>query len=183
MTLEILRLGPGDAPALFKLRRESLLTEPHAFLASPEDDLASSEEAVRAMLTRAPEAVVFGARAQGLVGLVGLVGLHRGSARKAAHKANLWGLYVTAAWRGHGVGAQLVQAAVAHARTLPGVRAVRLGVSESAPGARRLYERAGFIPWGTEPDALRCAGRSFAECHMELTLAVAGGGAGDDSHA
>jgi len=180
MTLEILRLGPGDAPALFKLRRESLLTEPHAFLASPEDDLASSEEAVRAMLTRAPEAVVFGARAQGLVGLVGL---HRGSARKAAHKANLWGLYVTAAWRGHGVGAQLVQAAVAHARTLPGVRAVRLGVSESAPGARRLYERAGFIPWGTEPDALRCAGRSFAECHMELTLAVAGGGAGDDSHA
>jgi RimJ/RimL family protein N-acetyltransferase len=168
MSPDILLLGPADAAALFKLRRESLLAEPLAFLASPEDDLASSEDAVRAMLARAPEAVVFGARADGLVGLVGL---HRGTARKAAHKANLWGLYVTASWRGHGVGVALVQAAVAHARSLPGVSAVRLGVSDSAVAARRLYERCGFAAWGTEPDALRCAGRSFAECHMQLELA------------
>jgi GNAT superfamily N-acetyltransferase len=169
MTFDILLLEAADAAALLKLRRESLLAEPLAFLASPEDDLASSEEAVRAMLTRAPEAVVFGARADGLVGLVGL---HRGTARKAAHKANLWGLYVTQAWRGRGVGAALVGAAVAHARTLAGVSAVRLSVSESALGARRLYERCGFTAWGTEPDALRSAGRSLAECHMQLELAV-----------
>src|SRR5262249_53361826 len=122
-----------------------------------------------------PEAVVFGARAGELVGLVGL---HRGTARKAAHKANLWGLYVTAAWRGRGLGERLVQAAVAHARTLAGVSAVRLGVSESAAGARRLYERCGFAAWGMEPDALRCAGRALTECHMQLELAEPRGGAG-----
>jgi len=168
MSPEICLLGPADAAALYRLRRESLLAEPLAFLASPEDDLASSEEAVRVMLTRAPEAVVFGARAQELVGLVGL---HRGTAHKAAHKANLWGLYVSGAWRGRGLGARLVQAAVTHARTLPGVSTVRLGVSESAVDARRLYERCGFTPWGVEPDAIRCAGRSLAECHMQLALA------------
>ena len=168
MSLPISLLQPEDAAALLALRRESLREEPLAFLASPEDDLASSEDAVRAMLDRAPQAVVFGARAPELVGLVGL---HCGSARKAAHKANLWGLYVTPAWRGRGLGMRLVQAAVAHARTLPGVSAVRLGVSESAPSARRLYERCGFVPWGTEPDAIRQDGRSLAECHMQLLLA------------
>ena len=167
MSLPISLLQPEDAAALLALRRESLREEPLAFLASPEDDLASSEDAVRAMLARAPQAVVFGARAPELVGFVGL---HCGSARKAAHKANLWGLYVTPAWRGRGLGMRLVQAAVAHARTLPGVSAVRLGVSESAPGARRLYERCGFVPWGTEPDAIRHDGRSLAECHMQLQL-------------
>ena len=169
MSLAIRLLEPDDAAALFRLRRESLHAEPCAFLASPEDDLASSEEAVRAMLTRAPEAVVFGARAPELVGLVGL---HRGNQRKAAHLANLWGLYVTGAWRGRGVGERLVRTAVAHARTLPGVSAVRLGVSESAAGARRLYERCGFVPWGTEPGAMRCDGRSLAECHMQLALSA-----------
>jgi RimJ/RimL family protein N-acetyltransferase len=169
MSFEIRLLEPGDAAALFRLRRESLLAEPLAFLASPEDDLAATEDAVRAMLARAPEAVVFGARSGELVGMVGL---HRGTARKATHKANLWGLYVTAAWRGRGVGAGLVQAAVAHARTLAGVSAVRLGVSESAVGARRLYERCGFRPWGVEPDAIRWDGRSLAECHMQLPLAA-----------
>jgi ribosomal protein S18 acetylase RimI-like enzyme len=98
------------------------------------------------------------------------VGLHCGSARKAAHKANLWGLYVAPAWRGQGVGLQLLRAVLAHARTLPGVSAVRLGVSESALSARRLYERCGFVPWGVEPDAIRYQGRSLAECHMQLQL-------------
>jgi ribosomal protein S18 acetylase RimI-like enzyme len=169
VSLPISLLEPADASALFALRRESLREEPLAFLASPEDDLASSEETVRALLSRAPQAVVFGARAPQLVGLVGL---HCGGARKAAHKANLWGLYVAPAWRGRGVGMQLVQAAVAHARTLPGVSAVRLGVSESALSARRLYERCGFVPWGIEPDAIRHEGRSLAECHMQLALST-----------
>ena len=57
MSFEIRPLEPGDAAALFRLRRESLLAEPLAFLASPEDDLAATEEAVRVMLARAPQAV------------------------------------------------------------------------------------------------------------------------------
>ncbi len=50
MTLEIRILTPSDAGELFRLRRSSLLDSPLAFLASPEDDLASSEAAVRELL-------------------------------------------------------------------------------------------------------------------------------------
>ena len=37
--------------------------------------------------------------------------------------------------------------------------------------ARRLYERAGFEIWGTEPEALRHDGQSVAEHHMALHIA------------
>jgi len=43
-------------------------------------------------------------------------------------------------------------------------------VTERAPEARRLYERAGFELWGTEPDALRHAGESVTEYHLALYL-------------
>ena len=50
MTLEIRILNQGEAGELFRLRRSALLDSPLAFLASPEDDLASSEAAVRELL-------------------------------------------------------------------------------------------------------------------------------------
>ena len=99
-------------------------------------------------------------------GLVGAIGLHRDRHRKAAHKVHLWGMYVTPGHRHRGVGAALLDAVLAHAATLPGVDAVRLTVSDAAPAARRLYERAGFHVWGTEPEALRYEGRSVVEHHM-----------------
>ena len=42
--------------------------------------------------------------------------------------------------------------------------------AEAAPEAGRLYERAGFERWGTEPNALQHDGRSVAEHHMLLRL-------------
>jgi RimJ/RimL family protein N-acetyltransferase len=63
-----------------------------------------------------------------------------------------------------------VHAALDHARTLPGTSWVHLAVSEAAPEARRLYERAGFTVWGTEPDALRHDGRTVVEHHMAFRI-------------
>lgn len=40
----------------------------------------------------------------------------------------------------------------------------------SAPAALRLYERAGFKIWGTEPEALSYDGLKVAEHHMALHL-------------
>ena len=63
-----------------------------------------------------------------------------------------------------------VDAAVTHAGTLAGVTHVNLSVSESAPGAQRLYESAGFAVWGTEPDAMCVDGRLLAERHLVRVL-------------
>lgn len=162
-------LNEDDAGELFRLRRGALLDSPLAFVASPEDDLASSEEAVRELLKPQRESVVFGAYTQGLVGMLGL---SRASQRKAAHKIGLWGMFVLPAFRRQGVGKRLLDAAICYARSLDGAASVHLSVSESADAARHLYERAGFETWGVEPDAVRFEARSASERHMRLSLGV-----------
>jgi RimJ/RimL family protein N-acetyltransferase len=163
MTPDIRILHSADAASYFRLRRQSLLDSPLEFLASPEDDPASSEGAVREFLARGPESVVFGALAEDLVGILGF---HRATQIKSAHKVNLWGMFVTPHWRGKGLGERLLHAAIAHAQTFDGVSTMRLSVSPSAVAARRLYERVGFKAWGTEPDAMRYQERLFPEHHM-----------------
>ncbi len=163
----IRELKRHDADAFFELRRESLLEDPLAFPSSPETDIASSREAAGELLTRAPECIVLGAFDDSLVGMVGLL---RDRHRKCRHKTMVWGMYVSPSHRDRGVGAQLLDAALQRARAMPGVEWVHLTVSSAAPGARRLYERAGFELWGTEPEAIRHEGESVVDYYMALRL-------------
>ncbi|MHA4801765.1 GNAT family N-acetyltransferase, partial [Enterococcus faecium] len=84
---------------------------PSAFLASPEDDRLSSEAAARELLRPQTHSAVFGAC---VPQLAGMVGIYRDSARKAAHKAHLWGVFVLPAHRGHGFARLLLEAALLH---------------------------------------------------------------------
>jgi RimJ/RimL family protein N-acetyltransferase len=160
-------LREEDASAYVALRREALLAAPLAFASSPEDDFASDPEAVREHFQRTDREVIFGAfRSQ----LVGTLGLYRDRHRKASHKAHIWGMYVREAHRRQGLGSKLLRAVLAHAEAMPGVSWVHLSVSSVAPEARRLYESAGFRPWGEEPEALRHEGEVASELHMALRL-------------
>lgn len=160
-------LREEDAQAYTKLRREALLDAPLVFASSPVDDLSSDPEAVREQLRRAPEFVIIGAFENHLIGAVGV---YRDRHLKASHKAHLWGMYVVPSHRRRSVATELLDAAVRHARALPGVSWVHLSVTSAAPGAQRLYERAGFGVWGAEPDALSHGGQSVVEYHMALRL-------------
>jgi ribosomal protein S18 acetylase RimI-like enzyme len=164
---KIRQMEPSDASQVFTLRRKAILDSPLAFLASPEDDVASSVEVVRELLGRAPDSVVFGAEAGELVGMLGVV---REGRAKAAHKLQFWGMYVTPDCRGHNIGRGLLRSALLHARRLDGVATVNLSVAETADAARQLYESEGFVLWGVEPDAIRCGRESVAEYHMQLAL-------------
>jgi ribosomal protein S18 acetylase RimI-like enzyme len=160
-------LVEDDAAAYVVLRREALLDAPLAFASSPEDDLTANVEATRSQLGRAPDSVIIGAWDSELVGAAGLL---RNRHSKAAHKAELWGMYVTESRRRRGIAARLLAAAIAHAHTMEGIAFVDLGVTSSACAAQRLYEGAGFEAWGTEPDALRHEGESVSELHKILAL-------------
>jgi RimJ/RimL family protein N-acetyltransferase len=173
----IRQIRDEDAEAYAALRRAALVDAPLAFGASPIDDFVSTPEAVRGQLRGAPAWVLLGAFEPDLVGAVGLM---RDRHVKASHKAHLWGMYVAPGQRHRGVGAALVRAAIDHARTLPGVSWVHLEVTSAAPAARRLYERAGFEAWGTEPDALRHGGETASEHHMALDLETRASRALDD---
>jgi RimJ/RimL family protein N-acetyltransferase len=163
----IRELQGEDAEAYLNLRREALLESPLSFASSSEDDLASAFEAVRELLQRAPGSVVIGAFDKNLIGSVGL---YRDRHLKFSHKAHLWGMYVLPSYRRQGVGSELLDAVLRYARALPGVSWVHLCVTSAAPQAQRLYERAGFRVWGTEPDALRHNGESVVDYHMALRL-------------
>ena len=173
-TPNVRRLGPADADALVALRREALVAAPLAFASSAADDRMTPEFA-RTALADTEEQAVFGHfmttdRGEKLAGMVGIVRMARAKQR---HNASIWGMYVTPAARGIGAGAALLAAAVETARGWPGVEQVHLGVTTAAPAARRLYERAGFQQWGTEPRALAVAGVYVDEAYMVLTLSPA----------
>ena len=168
MELAIRLLTPADVDAYLSIRAEMLDDSPFAFLASPHDDVASDPDFVRKQLSRTDGAnVILGAFAPELVGTVGVL---RDRHSKAAHRANVWGMYVTPAHRRHGIARQLLDAAIAHARSLEGVDQLVLGVSAKTPGAQALYEHVGFRAWGTEPRAIGIDGVYADETYMSLAL-------------
>jgi ribosomal protein S18 acetylase RimI-like enzyme len=64
----------------------------------------------------------------------------------------------------------MLREAIRVARQGEGLRSILLSVSETQPGARRLYERVGFRLYGAEPVALRVGDRDLTEEFLVLTL-------------
>lgn len=161
------RLTEDDVSAYVELRARMLADVPLAFGASPGHDFMSSADTVRVQIARGDDSAIYGAFDQGLVAAIGV---YREDRPKTRHKMHVWGAYVVPAHRGRGLGRRLLDAALAHARAVSGVAIAHISVTDAAPAARRLYEGAGFQPWGSEPDALRHEGRSVTEHHMLLRL-------------
>lgn len=161
-------LTEEDIDAFITLRQRALRECPLAFAASADNDFASSPETLRTQIARAPDWMIFGAfEGAALAGSVGVIRPHHS---KSAHCLDLWGMYVAPEHRGRGVGAQLLDAAIAHARGMNGVAWIKLGVTAAAEDARRLYERAGFTIWGTQPDSLRYEGHAVDQHYMALRI-------------
>lgn len=165
--MEIRRLTTADAAAYRALRLRGLREHPEAFTSSWDEDEAQPLAASQARLA-SPQQVLWGAfDGNVLRGIVGLELLRRAKER---HKAKVVGMYVPADAAGHGIGAALLQALLAHARRV-GLDGLVLTVTEGNAAALRLYCRAGFQAFGTEPRAIRVDGRAFGKVHMHLALA------------
>jgi RimJ/RimL family protein N-acetyltransferase len=102
--------------------------------------------------------------------LVGTVAMEYSSRQKSRHRAQLIGMFVKEAARGHGAGIGLLRAALAHAREVKHAQTVVLTVTEGNEPAIRLYEAAGFEPWGIEPMAVRVADGFKGKVHMSCRL-------------
>jgi RimJ/RimL family protein N-acetyltransferase len=175
-------LTPADAGRYLANRREMLLDAPCAYLASPENDLARSVDAVAERLARDDNAIFAievhdrapsplpSPGGRGSARLVSVAGVFREQRAKTKHRAAIWGVYTTPSARGKGFARAVVSAAVEYARTWDGVDLVTLSVSERAEEARRLYESLGFVRWGSEPDAVRVLGESFTDHYMHLRI-------------
>lgn len=159
------RLTPEHADAYRAIRAEMLLDSPASFLSGPGDDRFEPAGAAEEYLA-SDDRVIFGVFDPELVSVVGV---GRNTRPKIRHFTEIWGVYTTQAARGKGFGRACMTAAIDWART-GGAHAIRLGVSETAPAARGLYESLGFVAWGTEPDSMLVDGRMHAEIYMQLRL-------------
>lgn len=105
--------------------------------------------------------------------LLGAVALEFSAKPKTRHVALLVGMYLAPVLRGTGAARALLDATLAHARSRPGLRRVTLTATEGNEPALRLYRNAGFVAWGTEPEAILTPGGYKGKVHMTLDLGSA----------
>ncbi|MBH9551966.1 GNAT family N-acetyltransferase [Inhella gelatinilytica] len=170
--LTVRRLGPADAEAYRALCLRAYAEHPDAFTATVDERAAKPMGFWLSRVNDAADAdeCVFGALAEGE--LVGFAGLEFESRPKTRHKAGLFGMYVRPDQRGRRAGDALVQAVLAAARARPGVRFIKLTVTEGNASAEALYTRCGFERFGVEPLAMLdvVRGGFLAKVHMGCVL-------------
>ena len=102
--------------------------------------------------------------------LVGTVALEYSAKPKTRHSALVIGMYVKPTARRLGTASRLMQATIGAARARPGVRILRLTVTQGNEAAVRLYESVGFSAWGVEPMAILTPSGYRAKVHMAMPL-------------
>jgi ribosomal protein S18 acetylase RimI-like enzyme len=86
------------------------------------------------------------------------------------HVGHIIGMMVHGDAQGRGVGRALLDALIARAAADAELQLLTLSVTAGNDGAERLYERAGFVRYGTLPRAIRTGGRFFDKHHLLLNL-------------
>ena len=79
-------------------------------------------------------------------------------------------MYVPQELRGKGIGKALLQAAIAYAKTLPGLEQINLSVVLTNKEARHLFISLGFETYGLERQALKLHDHYFDQELMTLRL-------------
>jgi RimJ/RimL family protein N-acetyltransferase len=172
--MPIRRLLPDDAPAYRALMLAAYADHPDAFTSSYEERAAQPAAWWTWRLAPGEQAAqrVFGALDGGR--LVGAAGWQREARDKSAHRAELFGMVVSAQARGRGTGRAIVEAILADMRATPGVLTARLTVTDGNAVAERLYARCGFVRIGVEPMAVRVGETFVAKATMWRRLDAPG---------
>ncbi len=165
--MEVRKLKKSDAAAVWALRMKALKIDPIAFAESVRElERLSVEEFAKRLGSEECDDFVFGA----FDGeeMVGMTGFYREKAEKLNHKGHVWGVFVSQAARGTGVGRALIAGVIQEAKKLRGMRRLLLTVTVTQEAARKTYESLGFRILATEPLSLRVGEEYFDEHHMIL---------------
>jgi arylformamidase len=160
-------LTPQDAAVYRPFRLRALREHPEAFRSDAVQEADQPMAATEKRLGGA-QSLFIGAFANER--LIGAVGLAFEGRVKVQHVATVLGMYVAPEFAGRGVGRALIEQLIALARARAELEALILTVTSDNARAVRLYERAGFVSYGREPDTMRALGRSYDKTLMRLAL-------------
>jgi len=166
--MEIRILDSKDAEMYRELRLQSLKENPEAFLTTYEMEKAKPLEQLQSNLIASDHRFTLG----GFIDneLVGIATFVRESNPKIVHKGNVYAVYVSPERRGKGIGKSLVQHLVMKAKQSDGLEQINLAVISNNHAAKRLYEKFGFVAYGTERNALKTGDQYWDEILMVLRL-------------
>ena len=167
MAIELLE--PANAKAYRQLMLEAYAQHPEAFVSSITQREKLPLSWWEAKLDDELSAL-FGAFVDSR--LVGIVGLAFEPWEDARHKTTLFGLYVSQAFRGQGLGEHLVQAVVLLAEQEPETKVIELTVSANSDAALALYQRCGFAQSGLEDCAIRVGEAYYDRVHMRRLVNI-----------
>jgi ribosomal protein S18 acetylase RimI-like enzyme len=102
--------------------------------------------------------------------LIGSAGFSRRQRRTECHEGVLFGMAVSDAFQGQGIGKRLVEALIEEARACEQLLQIELHVSEGNERALRLYRSCGFEAYGRKPRATIVDGADIAKILMILAI-------------
>jgi len=143
------------------LRLNALQEHPEAFGSSYEEEFIMSADSFKEAYKKCD---IFGAFIDDA--LVGCAGFFIQSPLKMCHRGVLSSMYVVPAYRNQGIANLLVKTIIDHAKQH--VLQLHATVVTSNQSAFNLYERNGFIIYGTEPRSLKIDNHFYDEHMMVL---------------
>ncbi|ADU99493.1 GNAT family N-acetyltransferase [Alicycliphilus denitrificans] len=159
-------LAAAHAPAYKALRDEALRCAPEAFTSDYATAVQRPAQSYAPRLSMpADEGFFLGAwDADGA--LLGSIGCQREERAQQRHMATVVAMMVAPQAQRRGIGRQLLRACLAQAERMAGLEQLVLTVTAGNAHAVRLYQRAGFTPYGLLPRAIVVAGVGHDKLHM-----------------
>jgi RimJ/RimL family protein N-acetyltransferase len=168
MLIRLLTLA--DLPAYKALRDEALRSAPDAFTSDYASSVGTPAAHYAARLGT-PQSGHFILGAFDEAGaLLGSIALESETRLHKRHCANVVGMMVAPDAQKQGIATNLVAACANIARDNGQLEQLVLTVTASNLHVVRLYECAGFVPYGLLPRAIKVAGEYYDKLHMVLDL-------------
>lgn len=156
-------LTPDNWQMWRSLRLEALQSSPETLASSYEEEINYTEDEWRDKLQKRN---IYGIFADNK--LIAGAGFYRLNRIKTMHRGDLFGMYVAPEYRRKGIGGQLIEAIIEHAKSC--VIQLHLSCIKTNDSALKLYQKYGFRIYGTETRSLKIGGIFFDEYLMLLEL-------------